>query len=106
MPYHYITVSIVMRDCESATHAKVRCEELLPCDPDENTKYMESWEIVEIRAADTARILAAAPEMLATLRGIADECERRLRKGKDQGDLDTLRLCRTAIAKAEGRSDE
>jgi len=51
--YYYITVSIVMRDCESETHAKVRCEELLPCDPDENTKYMESWEIVEIRAADS-----------------------------------------------------
>ena len=65
-----------------------------------------AYVIPSVNAADTVRILAAAPEMLATLRGIADECERRLRKGKDQGDLDTLRLCRTAIAKAEGRSDE
>jgi hypothetical protein len=62
-----------------------------------------AYVIPSVNAADTARILAAAPEMLETLRGIADECERRLRKGKDQGDLDTLRLCRTAIAKAEGR---
>jgi hypothetical protein len=62
-----------------------------------------AYVIPSVNAADTVRILAAAPEMLATLRGIADECERRLRKGKDQGDLDTLRLCRTAIAKAEGR---
>ncbi len=47
-------------------------------------------------------VIAAAPEMLAALREVADGCARRLRKGKDQGDLDTLRLCRTAIAKAEG----
>jgi hypothetical protein len=49
------------------------------------------------------RLIAAAPELLAALRDVADDCERRLRKGKDQGDLDTLRVCRRAIAKAEGR---
>jgi hypothetical protein len=48
-------------------------------------------------------LIRAAPAMLDALREIADCCERRLRKGKDQGDLDTLRVCRTAIAKAEGR---
>ena len=53
--------------------------------------------------AANARLIAAAPEMLAALREVADGCARRLRKGKDQGDLDTLRLCRTAIAQAEGR---
>jgi hypothetical protein len=50
-----------------------------------------------------AYLMAAAPEMLSALKEIAECCERRLRKGKDQGDLDTLRVCRTAIAKAEGR---
>jgi hypothetical protein len=52
---------------------------------------------------ESERLLSAAPEMLAALREVADGCERRLRKGKDQGDLDTLRVCRAAIAKAEGR---
>lgn len=47
--YHYITVNIVMRDCESKTDAKRKCVQLLPCHPDENTKYMESWEIMEVR---------------------------------------------------------
>jgi hypothetical protein len=52
---------------------------------------------------DDIRLMAAAPVMLTALQEIADGCERRLRKGKDQGDLDTLRVCRTAIATAEGR---
>jgi hypothetical protein len=47
--YHYITVQIVMRDCESKTDAKRKCVQLLPCHPDENSTYMESWEIVDIR---------------------------------------------------------
>lgn len=53
-----------------------------------------------------SRLIAAAPEMLAALREVADGCARRLRKGKDQGDLDTLRLCRTAIEQAEGVTTE
>ena len=53
--------------------------------------------------AANASLIAAAPELLAALRDVADGCERRLRKGKDHGDLDTLRVCRSAIAKAEGR---
>ncbi len=57
-------------------------------------------------AAANASLIAAAPEMLAALREVADGCERRLRKGKDQGDLDTLRLCRTAIEQAEGVTTE
>jgi hypothetical protein len=51
--YYYITVSIVMRDCESETDARRKCVKLLPCDPDATTKYMESWAIAEIRAADS-----------------------------------------------------
>ena len=46
--YHYITVQIVMRDCESIDDAIERCETLLPQYPDENTVYMESWEIVQV----------------------------------------------------------
>jgi hypothetical protein len=65
-------------------------------------QQQEVAKIVSGVSADR-HLIAAAPEMLAALREFADGCERRLRKGKDQGDLDTLRLCRTAIAKAEGR---
>jgi hypothetical protein len=46
--YHYITVSIVMRDCESETDARRQCVKLLPCHPDETSKFMESWEIVQV----------------------------------------------------------
>ncbi len=63
-----------------------------------------AYVIPSVNAADTSRILAAAPDLLEALRAVADDCERRLRKGKDQGDLDTLRVCRTAIAKAEGKA--
>lgn len=45
MKYHYITVQFVMRDCESVEDAKRKCERLLPYNPDENSTYMESWEI-------------------------------------------------------------
>lgn len=50
--YHYINVEIVMRDCESVDDAIERCESLLPLCPDENTVYMESWEIMEVREAN------------------------------------------------------
>jgi hypothetical protein len=68
----------------------------------------EGGELIAF-AADTAdqranaRLIAAAPELLEVLREVALGCERRLRKGKDQADLETLRLCRSAITKAEGR---
>lgn len=46
--YHYITVDIVMRDCESETDARRQCTKLLPCHPDETTQYMESWNITKV----------------------------------------------------------
>lgn len=49
--YHYITIEVVMRDCKSVEDAKHKCERLLPYNPDENTQYMESWEIMGIREA-------------------------------------------------------
>lgn len=70
----------------------------------------QTWDIANVFADEddpemlaNARLIAAAPELLSALREVADGCERRLRKGKDQGDLDTLRVCRIAIDKAEGR---
>jgi hypothetical protein len=51
---------------------------------------------------DAAALFAAAPELLATLKEVAEECEYRLRKGEDSGDRHTLKLCRAAISKAEG----
>jgi hypothetical protein len=90
-----------------------------PDDPDHTHKIMydcvQEWRrigtVAGVFAKDNgeaeanARLMAAAPELLAALREIAEGCARRLRKGKDQGDLDTLRVCRRAIAAAEGRSD-
>lgn len=53
-----------------------------------------------------ARLIAAAPDLLEALREIADQAEYRLRKGPDNGDEQTLRIARAAIAKAtEGSSD-
>jgi len=49
--YHYITVQIVMRDCHSEEDAQMKCERLLPYNPDENSTYMESWEIIDVRDA-------------------------------------------------------
>jgi len=54
--YHYITVDIVMRDCESITDARRQCTKLLPCNPDETTKYMESWSILKIREPSTGNV--------------------------------------------------
>lgn len=53
----------------------------------------------------TARLIAAAPELLAALKEVAEECEYRLRKGEDSGDRHTLKLCRAAISKAEGKGE-
>lgn len=49
--YHYITIQVVMRDCESADDARSKCSDLMPCNPDESSRYMESWEITEVREA-------------------------------------------------------
>lgn len=46
--YHYITLQVVMRDCTSVNEAIEKCESLLPQYPDENTVYMESWEVVKV----------------------------------------------------------
>lgn len=46
--YHYVTIECVMRDCESVEDAMQKCEALLPYMPDENSTYMESWEIIEV----------------------------------------------------------
>ena len=49
-----------MRDCKDKKDAEVKCARLLPYlphYPDENTEYMESWEIVEVREA-TPQVLA------------------------------------------------
>jgi hypothetical protein len=55
--YYYITVDIVMTDCKSVEDAKAKCSCLLPYHPDENTRHMESWEIIDIREG--------APQVLA-----------------------------------------
>jgi hypothetical protein len=45
--YHYLTICVVMRDCKTLEDAKAKCGALMPQYPDENTVYMESWEIAE-----------------------------------------------------------
>lgn len=49
-----------------------------------------------------ARLIASAPDLVAALQQIADGCERRLRKGHDEGDAASLDIARAAIAKATG----
>lgn len=48
--YHFLTISVVMRDCESLEDAKQKCGQLLPQYPDENTVHMESWEIITVES--------------------------------------------------------
>lgn len=48
----------------------------------------------------TGNLIAAAPDLLEALREIAEQAEYRLRKGPDNGDEQTLRIARAAIAKA------
>ena len=55
--------------------------------------------------ASDARLIVAAPALLAALKEVAEECEYRLRKGEDSGDRHTLKLCRAAISKAEGKGE-
>lgn len=45
--YHYVTIHAIMRDCDSVEDAEKKCRALLPQYPDENTVYMESWEIMQ-----------------------------------------------------------
>lgn len=46
MPYQYLEVHFVMRDCETKEQAIARLKDLLPQYPDDNTKYCESWVIL------------------------------------------------------------
>lgn len=80
--------------------------------PNDGSEYWEVYDCYghtatvygdDDEAADNARLIAAAPAMLDALMEIADGCESRLRKGKDAGDLQTIRLCRRAISLTEGR---
>jgi outer membrane protein assembly factor BamD (BamD/ComL family) len=45
MAYYYITVDVVMRDCEHAEDAVRQLSRLMPKYPDETTTRMESWSI-------------------------------------------------------------
>lgn len=45
--YHYVTVEFVMRGADSNEEAIQHLADLLPRYPDENTTYMESWQVVE-----------------------------------------------------------
>jgi hypothetical protein len=60
--YHYITIDIVMRDCESITDARRQCTKLLPCHPDETTKHMESWVISEVYETATGKTYVETQE--------------------------------------------
>ncbi len=53
--YHYVTVCVIMRDCENEKDALEKCSRLLPYDPDINTRHMESWEITEVYETATGK---------------------------------------------------
>ncbi len=50
--YHYFTIEVVMRDCESVDDARSKCADLMPQNPDENSRYMESWFVTKARSSD------------------------------------------------------
>ena len=73
-------------------------------------QYIESTEghtvtsfddFIKTSDADVT-LIAAAPSLLETLLDIADDCRRRLRKGHDNGDTNTLRKCEDAIKLTTG----
>jgi len=68
--------------------------------------YMEQityWEVPEEQAFANARLIAAAPELLAAGREALSLLEKLMPMAPDR-DYDALRLTRAAIAKAEGAS--
>jgi hypothetical protein len=52
MPYHYIQLSIVMRHCVDPVDAVRQLGRLMPYNPDETTKHMESWTVERISGTD------------------------------------------------------
>jgi hypothetical protein len=50
--YHYLTIEVVMRDCESPDDARSKCADLMPCNPDESSRYMESWFVTHARSSN------------------------------------------------------
>lgn len=68
-----------------------------------NGAAQESQWFSKEEALANARLIAAAPTMLALLREIASQCERRLKNVHDE-DIDRyMRLANAAIYAAEGR---
>jgi hypothetical protein len=49
--YFYITAQFVMRECPSEEWARDQLAMHLPRNPDETTKYVESWEITKVRSS-------------------------------------------------------
>lgn len=49
MGYYYVTLDVVMRDCDSPVDAVRQMTRLLPQHPDETTQHMESWSVEAVR---------------------------------------------------------
>jgi hypothetical protein len=60
--YHYVTICAVMRDCTSTDDAIRQCGKLMPQYPDETTKHMESWVVVEVSEPSTGKVHTVEPE--------------------------------------------
>ena len=56
MTYHYIQLSIVMRDCVDPVDAVRQLGRLMPCSPDETTTHMESWTVERISIPNDAAL--------------------------------------------------
>lgn len=65
--YKYLTVSVVMRDCDTHEDAIRRLVDLLPHYPDETTAYMESWEILS--SAEPGGDVLDDPEVIEEIVG-------------------------------------
>jgi hypothetical protein len=73
--YHYITVDIVMRDCDSPVDAVRRLNSLMPQNPDETTQHMESWSVEQVWSMNSPTI--SRDENEAELERLVAEAEGR-----------------------------
>jgi len=86
----------VERDCLEENYGEGRAQNEM--DEENNAETRRDFASLQAMLP----VLLAAPELLEALKEIAEDCEHRLRKGKDNGDKQTLKTCLKAIKKAEG----
>lgn len=77
MPYHYIQLSIVMRDCSCPVDAVRQLCHLMPYHPDETTTHMESWCVERISGSHCADMDRTTDSRERELESVLDLAEGR-----------------------------